>query len=414
MEFSPTPVLQDVQTVPLNLSGTPILNLEKTKSIHLTMNKRSISKKSSLESRSEDFVSFLKDNKIKMLPENVMEAFERGENIGYYLSKESAICPFIYNGEIKFGETPLGKGKYGAAYDVLINLKTNKKYVVKDSILSKIPGPCEQIEKYKLNNKGGSIFRAPKGSLFCKEAISEFYISLLISQFVQKNISVNFFETYFFAMCREDKSFHQFTFMDKIIGDTLYKNRAMLSIQDIDSIYVQVLHAIGLYQKYYDIVHGDLHYNNVFLEKSTSEYDIYEYKIGKSKIYTSAKYTAKIGDWGMAVKYKDKMIGNINIIANRLNTPNFYNKVYDLLFFTLCVDHMIKQNSKFISNILKWIFNGLNPEDFYKKDNLRPYIDQLDQLYYVNPISILTNPNLMQHYSFEPSSNTRVFAAGII
>ncbi|HMP31962.1 MAG TPA: hypothetical protein PKD85_20325, partial [Saprospiraceae bacterium] len=275
--------------------------------------------------------------------------------------------------------------------------------------------------------KGVTI--VPKGSLICVNALTEFIIGLIAGTLYQKGISINFIDIFYFATCKSNAETNQYTFMEKITT-SLFKSK----IQDhtiINNIYIQTIHAIGVYQKYLNLVHGDLHLDNVFISeitkdtkwggKTLKDKDYYEYKIGKNSLYIDAAntpYLSKIGDFGLSVIYqKDKIIGDQRTLEDGYNgwLVNFYNQAYDVVYFTRSIHYFYPEN-EYIKEVLKWMMgiDGDLTDVKFKKEidkyftinNNRPKQASLTTTFaHVTPLTLLTNEKLMEKFKTIPKGN---------
>jgi len=123
------------------------------------------------------------------------------------------------------------------------------------------PASARRVDEYRRTDGRGYV-KTRKGDFLCAETISEFVISLLVADILKRRMSVNFIDTFYFGVCNKRGRSSQYTFMEKIDGD-LDKVLDRLSRNDVNSIYIQIIHSIATYQKLYKIVHGDLHEGNL-------------------------------------------------------------------------------------------------------------------------------------------------------
>lgn len=341
--------------------------------------------------------------------DDVLEAVSNGKDIIF----NSTICALIRKGKIIFKRS-IAKGKYGSTIlSEVTGLKKNEEYVVKTPHTKKIPRCIIGEKEYtRIDGSGKTIF--PKGSYSCDGEISEFIISLFVGDLARKKQSVNFLDTYYFANCGDKEGFHQFMFMAKA-DTTLRKEIAFLSIEEINSLYVQLLHALAIIQDKYMIVHGDLHLENILLKMDRAV--CRSYKFGSETVYSPpCKFIAFPADWGMAVKYGGVHVGNSDILKGFFgdSTPNFFSASYDIVFMTksfLVTLNKTGMKSAFIRKISDWIFFKANqvidPEEVYyfKKEGntYRPKPSSLEKYFnHVSPLNILNNADLMGEYMKKP------------
>ena len=320
---------------------------------------------------------------------------------------------------------------------------------------------CKSGLTFPRADKDGKV-TVLKGSLVCQSSITEFIISLLAGELVRDGSSINFVDTFYFATCRPAvNTTQQYTFMEKI--DTSLKKLmgygagrtrvppffAQVPTDDeIVAIYIQTVHALAVLQNRLSIVHGDLHTDNVFIErtrpdmlwkgKKLADYDFLRLNIyGGFPLYipvSEAKYIAKLGDWGLSVKYPSsespKTIGKLEVFetgytqsGNRAAgpwIPNFYSQSYDVAYFTARL-HYDRPKLVFVRRVMMWIL-GYDPDrmpDQVTEDKLksvfmeytgyRPDIKNkvlTTALAHVSPKAILSNPDLMGRYLETPVGST--------
>lgn len=302
----------------------------------------------------------------------------------------------------------------------------------------------------KLDDSGSYVI--PKNSYLCiNKTYSEYLISLLVSKFLNSKsnyFSINFINTISFSTCPiSPNKIYQYTFMEKIdssldnIKNCLFelddkgkinKNfRPSINEEVVNSIYIQILHAISIYQTL-NIVHGDLYLGNIFIEyineksilNETKLFDIdyFEYQIDSQSIFIpggkACPFIVKIGDWGLSCKYSEPMILNKEVINDGMDQydgngawlPNFYCKSYDPFFITDCFYEEYNISNTFISNIFKYMLNA-NDKNFKEKreehmnrEIQRPVIKHISKLN-CDVIEILKNKNLMgKYYTYREKS----------
>jgi len=210
----------------------------------------------------------------------------------------------------------------------------------------------------------------PKGSYLCPSSVySETYIGMLLGEDYRIGDCINFFNVFAMITCKSSENIYtQYIFMDKIdenlqdvkqcISSNNYENiinelkldpQMKKNIQD--GIFLQTVFAIAFYQRKYNLSHNDLHGGNIFLEfvKNETEFngvklinaDYYRYKIGNRDIYFPATpVLVKIGDFGISVKYKPPIIGDVEVFTTGYDQydgqgpwiPNSYTPQYDIVY----------------------------------------------------------------------------------
>lgn len=306
-------------------------------------------------------------------------------------------------------------------------------------------GGCTSQRHFKRLD-GTGIVTVPPKSFLCDQTYTEFAISLLVAELYRKGKSINFVDTFYFATCHENRKDRKgldvvrYSFMEKI--DATVRNvTKCLSEKIMNTIVLQLLHAIYVYQSQYSIVHGDLHDDNIFLELVTPkteyrgvklmDYTHFEFKIGDKSIFIPVEecpVIVKIGDWGLSVKYSEPMIGNEWTMKTGYAQgtdegsmgdpwlPNFYTKSYDTVF-ALTVLRTKAPKNDFLKKITTWLYGSRSAE---KKAivastgrNSRPRISALTNiLSHVTPEAILTNTRLMGRYAVPPPRGSKIIVLG--
>lgn len=317
---------------------------------------------------------------------------------------------------------------------------------------------CRVDKSYSIDKFDGSgKVTIPEDSYICQqEQYSEYVIGAIAGNIYRNGKSVNFFDVFMFSTCSEEfdpykKLSNQYIFMEKIDGIMrdvprhilMDKNKKELfddydiNYDDIDSIYVilliQTLHALACLQKY-KIVHGDLHLGNIFVEyvteetkfsgKKVSGNNYYAYEIGDTTLYLPAiPILAKIGDYGLSVKWSKPLVGNKKTIDNGYDQrdgfgpwiPNWYARNYDVIYLIRRTLVWVPNNTA-IRKIYAWILGSnetsadiKNKEDVYLLQNgsLRPNLKYLNDpvLKKATPRNILTNKNLLGKFMKKPKGN---------
>jgi hypothetical protein len=366
-------------------------------------------KSSGKKKKAENFEDLMKINGSE---ENTLDKVSKGENLTF----DSTICSLVKKGKIIF-KNEISKGKYGTTLlSKVKGLKKDEEYVVKIPHVNKLPSCTTKSMIYKRNDGNGkTVF--PDGSYSCDGEFSEFIISLFVADLMRKKQSINFLDTFYFARCINKDSFIHFMFMEKA-DTTLRKELAYLSNEDINSLYIQLLHALAFIQHKYLIVHSDLHLDNILLKMIKTTAACRTYKFDNETIYAPpCKYIAFPADWGMSVKYSKPMVGNVNVLKGFYgdSTPNFFSSAYDILFLTKSFLLEMKKHSltsNFIERIYDWmIFKTVDVEPkliyYFKNDSItyRPLSSALDTYFsHVSPLNILNNFDLMGDYVKKPKN----------
>jgi serine/threonine protein kinase len=278
------------------------------------------------------------------------------------------------------------------------------------------------------------LITVPKGSYICEDnSISEFVLGVYAGMIFQKGKSINFFNVYSTFICPNDEranTFEQYVFMDKIDSDV---KREFESVKDnkfnicarlnekilfkhynfdgkpcpfediVTGVYIQVLFAIAAYQQLYGISHNDLKPDNIFVEYVTENTIFggvhlwkakwYSYVFNKKTIYFPAiPLIVKIGDYGLAIKYSEPIVGDATVFYNGYDQndgdgpwiPNYLVPSYDSLFFSYTFAALIDAHfhASTLPQLIAGSFYYMIPE--LDKNNPNTGM-QLINLGYINP-----------------------------
>nr|QBK86561.1 MAG: protein kinase [Marseillevirus LCMAC102] len=294
----------------------------------------------------------------------------------------------------------------------------------------------DKLEDYERFDADGATVIQPGSYLCDDEQYSEYVIGVLAGNLYRNHISINFLDVFGFASCITTKKVKpkvfQYVFMDKIDAE-LSKMDPNIFDKISASFLIQIIHAIATYQHYYKLVHNDLHPGNVFVEYVTPntkfngqplyDADWYHYHIFGSDIYMPATpYIAKIGDFGLSVKWSSTLVGSKESVTTGFDQldgngpwiPNWYAESYDMLFITRQF-YAINSGSIFIQRLFSKML-GLDTVDrpnldkavikFFTSGNRRPKMEYLETLALqgATPKAILTNKKLLEKCFNKPSS----------
>ena len=298
----------------------------------------------------------------------------------------------------------------------------------------------------RFDGEGATIIQP--GSYLCDdEQYSEYVIGVLAGNLYRKGTSINFLDIFGFATCLTTKKrkskVSQYVFMDRIDTDLHAKFDEITQNKKMASAFlIQIIHAIATYQHHYKLVHNDLHSGNVFIEYVTPntkfngetlyDADWYHYHISGTDIYIPAiPYIAKIGDFGLSVKWSSPIVGNKYVVTTGFDQqdgngpwiPNWYAESYDMLYVTR---FFYTDNTKnvFIRKLFAQML-GLKTFDpmeiniasgkIFTLDNGRPKMKYLEPLALqgATPKDILTNKKLLSPFVSKPSSG-KVITLGTI
>lgn len=134
----------------------------------------------------------------------------------------------------------------------------------------------------------------------------------------------------------------------------------VLNEDDVMSIILQVVFAIGCMQKFSSIMHNDLHCDNVFISNVTSsivynnkrisDYGYFHYSLGDGKniYFPRGRFLVKIGDFGFSSKWSTPIVTSTAVINDESGgwVPNFYSETYDCAYFLSGMRMELLQYSK--------------------------------------------------------------------
>lgn len=316
-----------------------------------------------------------------------------------------------------------------------------------------------------------------EGDHLCPMNVSEFAISILAGSLYRSGRSINFLDVFYFATCKdpiitEGSIVNQYTFMERVrtslrkcllcLCERNYKGEVgiMFSTRPeaveklMNSITIQILHAIYLYQSTYQIVHGDLHDDNVFIDflidgnssqsleegsirslewknQRLIDADYYEYRIDGKSIYVpggkECPFIVKIGDWGLACKYSSPQIANVETIISGYDQydgngpwiPNFYNEMYDM-YYIIDILYRLNPSNVFISNIMSWMLDvppGI-PDAIAGTSIIgqmhRPMMSKISmsRFSHVSPKNLLLEDTIMSEFYKVPPAGSKIILLG--
>lgn len=370
-----------------------------------------------------------------------------GDILKYLISDPVGVCPLIGR-SIRLVKK-LGQGEYGAVFDVSLKGQGTRRYVVKKSLTDDELGVvgCTVTKPYVTS--GGT--QLEKGDVVCDMVYTEYLIALLIGRIAQSGRSINFFDTFYFATCDgpESKKYH-YTFMEKIdrdldstlgcVSEKSYGTKVITKAkypQIMSYLLIQILHAIGVMQSTYQIVHGDLHTGNIFLDvvspsttfndQSLLDAHYYEYRVNGTSIYIpggkACPFIVKLGDWGFACKYSPRKVMNAEVAEHgmtrgkRMWIPNFYSRSYDVVH-VVSVLYELNPSNPFIAGIASFIA-GVKEGDvaglkkFVRATKPRPHVPTIGEKFsHVTPTSMLTSKEVMGEFLVRPDAHSKVVLVG--
>lgn len=316
---------------------------------------------------------------ISLMSNDVIDIYTRGDNIVKYLTTENKLCPHMKLGDV------LGVGGSGT----VMKLLPSDDVVVKEFnyILDTIPNnrnqtvrqfseSLEEWPDYKdafiringgldatptqfmlpefvqpcagrtpldyVSNVGGEDRLVEPPYYVCDsggEQYSEFIISTLVSALNHPN----FVKSNDFITCYPSDRPHQYMVMERMITSLAEQATDFRILDDgdvSDSIFVQCLCAIAVYQETYKISHNDLHPGNIFLQPYVGVEDYFHYNIKGVDIYVPNEgFVVKIGDWSEAIKWTTPVIASSSSLYGD-TVPNVYIPAYDVMLLVMSFLHL--------------------------------------------------------------------------
>lgn len=287
-------------------------------------------------------------------------------------------------------------------------------------------------KKYK-GKSGDVVFNTliPKGSYLCENnQYSEYINSVLCAKLYRLGVSANFIDVFSFITCppkKENKNGYQYIFMEKVgmSMEEYISNEEDSLDMIIETILIQIAHAIATYQRYYKLQHNNLSDKNIFIEKINSktqfndqniiDCDYFHYSIDNIDLYLPnlANIIVKIGNFGMSVKYSEPIVGDKQSVSTGYNKdmtgpliPNWYAENYDFLtiLFHLFGNH---RNDSFLTEVMKKISKqhsiSQKIDSMFDIKTSRPRINKLNHMKQFTPTSFLKDKSLLRNYMEKPS-----------
>lgn len=300
----------------------------------------------------------------------------------------------------------------------------------------------------------------PAGSYLCsKNTYSEYANSLFASELLRQQHSINFVHTFSFATCSEmllpavyarrlqskgsydpklaERYVAQYTFMEKIDGTLRSLLTSNPTPAELDGWFIQIMHAMAVYQTIYQLQHNDLHDDNVFYlevkpdttwkNKTVSLFNYFSYRVGNKSVYIPAlRYLMKIGDWGLSIKYSTPIIGDLVAVTTGYDqqdgegpwVPNFYDETYDLMTILTRFLRTV-QPTPFLKRVVKWLV-GDDDIDIYNQfivgKTWRPVLGELllPPLEGKRAYDLLRNDEVMGEYLKPPPTSMSSIELGQI
>ena len=176
-----------------------------------------------------------------------------------------------------------------------------------------------------------------------------------------------------------------------------YISNNQISNNEWESIVLQILLTLIVYQKVFDLTHNDLHTNNIVYIETEKKYLYYKYNNKHYKIPTFGKIY-KVIDFGRSIyKFKNRQLCSDSFYEDgdaftQYNFGPFYNNSKKIVkpnpSFDLCrlgcsifdyfiddINDIIKIKSPIKKIIISWIFDDNNKNILYKNNGDDRYPD---------------------------------------
>ena len=269
----------------------------------------------------------------------------------------------------------LGQGVKGSAYKVDVDIKKifqdaditefiTVPYVIKDTDISpEKKHSRKEIEPY----------------------FHHCLINNLVDDYGTNDFSKCLFKQYYYTVCKNNI----YTVLPLFEKYTLSKVFNKVNSETLLFCHFAILFTIGMYQSY-NLVHNDLHLNNIFLEKIDEKLKnkiaCFEFK--SKKFYFPLKniqYIPKIGDWGMACRYSKKGTQQICYADNLSKKAALCNDVLRVIarFYSVTIfNNLSALRKKQLADI-----NADNRD--YRVETVLPHplIKFLHQHYFITPLN---------------------------
>lgn len=226
--------------------------------------------------------------------------------------------------------------------------------------------------------------------LFCDQsAFSSGYLTLM--PFAKSGTFEKFYENYFKPEIKEKGVYVLFSDRKFVVGATAtaceMKPLSLTSARefaDNNKVFIlMILQALDVIYRY-GICHNDLKPDNIFITQTTKSKMTLRYGENKSLTVplTLGKYIPKIGDWGLAGKYKDtsdlsfddetkntylnKKILRTTMMNGMFESavPNYFSTCYDIAFLMFSI-FSVNPAAYWCWNVFKHIGNDTSPPSIY-------------------------------------------------
>ena len=224
------------------------------------------------------------------------------------------------------------------------------------------------------------VLKLKKSQLLKTDGYVEYYASLLINELLEENISPNFVYNYTtFFTNKQILSYNEFIKSQSL--RSFLKNNKNIDKKYIFNIFFQILSALHALQYQFNMIHADLHFENIFISE-VKPGGYWEYIInGKTYYVPNLGYQIYLNDYGYAIITNKNSKGTItetvmgknwyvNLFKN-ISESNKYN-LYDLLLIRF---EFFKYLGPHFNIFFQKYFDYEDLED-YAEDPIIPFFPQ--------------------------------------
>lgn len=290
-------------------------------------------------------------------------------------------------------------------------VKNNTKFFVPDENVYS----CLTKKDFPILIKGYRSIIITPGNYVCENPIfSEYLIDILVSTLYREGKTIGVLDKFGYNSCpdKKEQKFLIYILMEKMDGSM--KTLMQKFPNDFLPYFIQIVHTIGTYQ-YYGICHQDLHMENILYKKidkitkfrgqylHSAKWFHYRYK--STNLYVPAtKYIMKIIDFGLAVKWSEPMICNLDSLDRNYH-PNFFQEFGD-------ITHLLARSKmSIIKNTLSLLGLTDNIKSKFKRiltpghdKNMNPPLEEIWGEFEskITPQKIFENKNILRLYGTKP------------
>jgi hypothetical protein len=346
-------------------------------------------------------IEFVDDDGNSLCPFN-WKALEISKlpELGKEMFKNDEIAEFL---SILSGGDFLGSGSYGKVYRVDLGPRS---YAIKKSELNAPRVKCTTLTKYTAIDETEVKFHHP-AIMIHDTSLCEYLIGKVVGSLYNSGDSINFIDVIVGGkVLNTNKEYEWWTMYPRMSGELndifeeFYEDDDQPKFDynyNVDMAIFSIIHALGVAQSKYGIIHNDLSCENVMLEyirphkptfkKDGITYPVHDFDYGtyvvedknSKKIYefdlSKISYIARIVDWGLACKYKHD--SEIPAIINKHVQEddegyfgNYYSEAIDLVMLIFCIfkyDSSAGMRTPFVTQVAEWVYERIEGDSIDEK-----------------------------------------------